>query len=272
QRPDASVGRSAMRTLSRLGIGVATGSKCLQELARRYPTLYATGEREVIQLYVERRGTGCFARTTPQASHRRLSEAVTTLDALARQFADTQAMTLARYHLLTRVLTEQGERGAGAASAAPIRLKDPAEVPCASVQHPAAPDASDTAQRGQGSRGPMRETYTEDAQCPAEASASIPPPDFLTHVAVHTMTHHDGHALAPALRDTQQRHLRPTRLLGESHDGSSSQVKQYAAAGLAWIAPAMPPQGAQQGKLTLEAVQRDPLGRMSACPPGHPPV
>jgi hypothetical protein len=272
QHIDSTVVRSAMRTLTRLGIVVATVRKFLRELAHRYPTLSAMVDRDVIRLYGERRGTGCFALTKPQESQRRLPEAVTTLDTLVRQFAETEATTLASYHLLTRVLTEQCERGAGSASAAPGCMKDPAQVPCDSLQNPADPDASYNAQRGQGYMVQIMETYTEDDQHSDKTSGSLPPPDFITHVAVHKMMHHDGHALEPALTDTRQRHLSPARLLGDSHYGSISQVKQYAAEGLTLIAPAMPPKGAQQGKLTLEDFQLDPVGRVIACPQGHAPV
>jgi hypothetical protein len=272
QRIDSTVVRSAMRTLTRLGIVVATVSKFLRALARHYPTLYATVDREVIRLYVERHGTGCFALTKPQESQRRLPEAVTTLDALARQFAETEVTTLSSYLLLTRVLAEQCEQAAGSEPAVSVRIKDPAQVPCDSVQNPADPDASYNAQRGQGYMVQIMETYTEDGQRSDATCASLPPPDIITHVAVHKMTQHDGHALEPALTDTRQRHLQPTQLLGDSHYGSISQVKQYAAAGLALIAPAMPPKGAQQGKLTLENFQLDPVGRVIACPQGHPPV
>jgi DDE family transposase/transposase-like protein DUF772 len=271
QRIDSTVVRSAMRTLTRLGIVVATVSKFLRELARRYPTLYATVERDVIRLYVERQGRGCFALTKPQESQRRLPEAVATLDALARQFAETEATTLSSYLLLTRVLTEQCERAAGA-EPAPVRIKDPAQVPCDSLQNPADPDASYNAQRGQGYMVQIMETYAEDDQRSDAPCTHIPPPDIITHVAVHKMTQHDGHALEPALTDTRQRHLQPTQLLGDSHYGSIGQVKQYAAEGLALIAPAMPPKGAQQGKLTLEDFQLDPVGRVLTCPQGHPPI
>jgi hypothetical protein len=68
---DSTVVRSALRTLTRLGIVVATASKFLRELARRSPTLSATVDEDVIRRYVERRGTDCFALTKPQASQRR---------------------------------------------------------------------------------------------------------------------------------------------------------------------------------------------------------
>src|SRR5262249_23829318 len=155
--------------------------------------------------YVERRGTGCFALTKPQESQRRLPEAVVTLDALARQFAETEATTLCSYRLLTRVLTEQCEQAADSAAAVSVHIKDPAQIPCDSLQNPADPDASYNAQRGQGYMVQIMETYAEDDQRPDETSASIPPPDLITHVAVHKMTQHDGHALEPALTDTRQR-------------------------------------------------------------------
>jgi hypothetical protein len=195
-------------------------SKFLWELARRYPSLYTIVDREVIRLYVERRGTGCFALTKPQESQRRLPEAVTTLDALGRQFAATEATTLSSYLLLTRVLTEQCEPAAGSEPAGPVRIKDPAQVPCDSLQNPADPDASYNAQRGQGYMVQIMETYAEDGQRADAPCTSTPPPDVITHVAIHKMTQHDGHALEPALTDTRQRHLQPTQLLGESHYGS----------------------------------------------------
>jgi hypothetical protein len=151
QRMDSTGGRSAMRPLPRFGIVVATARKFLRELARRYPTLYATGDEDVIRRSVERRGTDGFALTTPQELQRRVPEALTIWEAFAQQFAKTEATPLARYLLLTRVWTEQWERVASSGPAAAVRMKDPAQVPCDSVQNPAAPAARYNAQRGQGS-------------------------------------------------------------------------------------------------------------------------
>jgi hypothetical protein len=136
QRIDSTVVRSAMRTLTRLGIVVATVRKFLRELARRYSTLYATVDQDVIRLYVERRGTDCFALTKPQEAQRRLPEAVTILDASAQQFADTEATTLASYLLLTRMLTEQCERVAASGPAAAVRIKEPARSPARAFSIP----------------------------------------------------------------------------------------------------------------------------------------
>jgi hypothetical protein len=54
QRIDSTTVRSAVRTLSPLGIVVETVSQFLRELARFDPALYARVEPEIMRLYVER--------------------------------------------------------------------------------------------------------------------------------------------------------------------------------------------------------------------------
>ena len=109
RRMDSTVLRSAMRSLTRLGIVVATISKFIRALARYHPALHALIDGDVIRRYVDREGTGCFANTAPSASRRRLDEAGRDLLQLVVQFRNTAAAELPGYALLDQVLHEQFE-------------------------------------------------------------------------------------------------------------------------------------------------------------------
>ena len=272
QRIDSTTVRSAVRTLTRLGIVVETISKFLRELGRRAPELYTTVAPDVIRLYVERGGEGCFALTKAGESGRRLPEAVAVLGALGQQFANTTAATLDSFHLLQRVLSEQCEVHSDTIGTPTIQIKAAAEIPCDSLQHPADPDSSYNAHRGQGYAVQIMETYAEDDQAEGVTPSDPSQPDLITHVAIHKMTHHDSQALAPAIADVRSRQLCPARLLGDSHYGSTESVKQYHSEGMALVAPAMPPKGSKQGQLTLEHFALDEVGRIVACPQGYTPM
>lgn len=95
QRIDSTAIRSAIRKLSRLGIVVESVSKFLRELAWVEPTLYERVDPEVVRLYVERQGEGCFDWSKSDQAKRRLPEALTVLGALVRRFGQTRdALTL----------------------------------------------------------------------------------------------------------------------------------------------------------------------------------
>jgi hypothetical protein len=272
QRIDSTTVRSAVRTLTRLGIVVETISKFLRELARREPELYTAVAPDVIRLYVERGGEGCFALTKAGESSRRLPEAVAVLGALVQQFATTTAATLDSYALLQRVLSEQCEVTGDASGTPTIQIKAAAEIPCDSLQHPADPDSSYNAHRGQGYAVQIMETYAEDDAAAGVPAATLSQPDLITYIAVHKMTQHDSQALAPAIADVRARQVCPARLLGDSHYGSTGSVEHFQSEGIVLVAPAMPPKGAKQGQLTLENFILDEVGRVVACPQGHAPV
>lgn len=91
QRMDSTALRSAMRTMTRLGIVVQTISKFVRELERHHPDFYEQIGQEVIRRYVDREGDGAFAHTAPSVSKRRLGEAGQDLLSLALQFRETSA-------------------------------------------------------------------------------------------------------------------------------------------------------------------------------------
>jgi len=269
QRIDSTAIRSNMRTLTRLGILVETASKFLRELTRALPYLHAMVDPEIVRVYVDRKGDGCFEFSKPSASKRRLPEAARTLYGLVKQFEDTSAVELESYCLLVRVLDEQCEVDEDADA---VTMKAPGEVPCDSIQNPADPDASYNAHRGQGYAAQIMETYTGNEPSDGEEDGPSAPPDLITHVSLHDMTQHDKAALTPALQDLSERELTPTAMLGDTHYGSRENIEEVAAKGVELIAPAHPPKGAKQGRLTLEQFEVDEQGIIVRCPEGHCPI
>ncbi len=268
QRLDSTAIRSAMRSLTRLGVVVETISKFLRELARTHPDLHRKVDEELIRKYVQREGDGCFADTTPTESKRRLPEAGRDLLTLAEMFQKTAAESLESYQILRRVLGEQFEvvqddQEDGGPS---LQIRPPKDIPCDNVRNPADPDSSYNTHKGQGYTVQVMETYQEDDGDDAPSQ-----PDLITHVAVHKMTVHDGHQLKPAMTDVAERDAGPQVLLADSHYGSTPNVQQAAEQGVELVSPSMPPKGAKQGKLTLEQFELDDQGRVIQCPAGDEP-
>ena len=221
QRMDSTALRSAMRSLTRLGIVVETISKFLREMARSHAVLHTQVDPEIVRRYVDREGEGCFSNTAPSVSRRRLVEAGQDLLGLVHQFADTAATELPSYTLLSQVLTEQFEtvdEGAGDTKSPLAVPRKPEDMPCDGICNPADPDASYNAHKGVGYMAQIVETFSEDDQLPSETSARSP--DLITHVAIHKMTLHDGHQLPKALDDLEARALTPSVLLADSHYGA----------------------------------------------------
>lgn len=273
QRLDSTAVRSAMRSLTRLGVVVETISKFVRELSRIYPQLYESVDRTLIRRHVDRTGDGCFADTKPSESKRRLPEAGHDLLQLFVQFEKTEAATLESFLILRRVLHEQFEvargDGTGDDPTGPTTLiKDPKDIPCDNVRNPADPDSSYNKHRGQGYLVQIMETFAEDDGDEAPA----PCPDLITHVAVNKMTGHDAQALAPAVEDVQQRQVQPQQLLADTHYGSNENVREMSEQGVTLISPAMPPKGSLQGQLTLEQFELNEDGLITRCPAGHEPI
>src|SRR5262245_9337331 len=270
QRLDSTAIRSAIRGLTRLGILVESISKFLRELHRGHPDLHQQVPTGLVRRYVDREGPGCFASTKPSESKRRLPEAAADLHALLVQFRPTAAAELTSFAILARVFEEQCEVVGAPGQGSAIRVKEPQEIPCANVLNPADPDASYNAHRGVGYLVQVMETYTpQEGQEPPTPTAK---PDLITHVAVGAMNTHDSAALEPALADVTARGLRPEVVFGDAHYGSADNLQKAAQQQVELVAPAMPPKGSKQAKLTLEHFELDDRGLVVRCPEGHAPV
>ena len=273
QRMDSTALRSAMRSLTRLGIVVETISKFVRELARFHPALHALIGGGIIQKYVDREGAGCFSNTAPSVSRRRLDEAGRDLMLLVVQFRNTAAAALPGYALLDRVLNEQFEIKQEEANDTPSMIaipRQPADMSCDGVSNPADPDASYNAHKGLGYMAQIVETYAED-DGPAHETAPRSP-DLITHVAVHKMTVHDGHRLPDALNDLADRSLTPKVLLADSHYGSADNMTLAGKRSIDLTAPARTAKGGSSGRLTLEDFSLDDVGLVLKCPDGVAPV
>lgn len=268
QRLDSTAVRSAIRSLTRLGILVESTSKFLRELQRRCPPLYQQVDAEVVRKYVARQGGGCFADTKPSESKQRLPEAARDVYALLQQFRNTEANLLPSFQILLRAFQEQCEVCEHAEE--PVAVKSPEAIPCDNVLNPADPDASYNKHRGVGYLVQIMETFQED-DAAGDSDPAPAKPDLITHVAVNPMTMHDQDALEPALKDTKERGVKPNELLADSHYGSNESLKRGEAYGVEIVSPSMPAKGKKQGKLTLEDFELDDEGRVLRCPQGHEP-
>ena len=83
---------------------------------------------------------------------------------------------------------------------------------------------------------------------------------------------HDSKALLPAIEDTEARGVMPEHMVADTHYGSTKCLTQAKAKGVTLLAPAMPPKGKGQGKLTLEDFELDASGYIQRCPQGHAPL
>lgn len=273
QRMDSTALRSAMRSLTRLGIVVETISKFAREPGRFHPALHALIDGDIIRRYVDREGAGCFASTAPSASRRRLDEAGRDLLQLMVQFRNTAAAELPGYGLLDQVLHEQFEITEEEEDDTPSAIaiaRKPGDMPCDGVSNPADPDAGYNAHRGLGYMAQIVETYAED-DSPTHETASRSP-DLITHVAVHKMTVHDGHRLPDALDDLADRSLTPKVLLADSHYGSADNMALADECSIDLTAPARTAKGGSSGHLTLEGFSLDEAGLVLECPNGVAPV
>lgn len=274
QRLDSTAIRSAIRGLTRLGIFVEATSKFLRELKRTSCVLHDQVNPELIRRYVNRQGDGCFANTRPSESKRRLPEAAKDVHELIEQFRSTKAHELPSFQLLVRIFNEQCEIVESEPEA--VRIRIPQEMPCDNVLSPADPDASYNKHRGIGYMIQLMETFSEEKSPDRESqqteNAEPQKPDLITHVAVNDMTIHDQRAIEPALEDTENRSVKPTELLADSHYGSTEALANARRHGVTIMAPAMTAKGKLQGKLTLEDFTLDEEGRVTRCPQVHAPL
>lgn len=276
QRLDSTAVRSAMRSLTRLGVVVESISKFVRELSRVHPELHERVDGELIRRHVERKGDGCFANTTPSESKRRLPEAGEDMLHLFLQFEQTEAAQLESFVILERVLHEQFEvirndpddHDKGDAAGPTLVIKEPKDITCDNVRNPADPDASYNKHRGLGYMVQIMETFAEDDGDDPPAAC----PDLITHVAMNKMTVHDGHTLEAAIDDVEQRDIQPQQLLADTHYGSNENMRDMTEREITLISPAMTAKGSLRGQLTLEQFELDDQGLITRCPAGHAPI
>ena len=275
QRMDSTALRSAMRSLTRLGIVVETISKFVREPKRLDAALHSRIDADMIRRYVDREGDGAFANSSPSVSRRRLLEAGQDLLSLALQFRGTAAEQLSSFAILERVLRDQFDvvENSSSEPATPIAIvRKPENVPCNTVGNPADPGSSFNAHKDQGYMAQIVETWSEDGpDSEGNDTAGASPldlisPDLITHVEVHKMTVHDGHRVEDAMEGLEARDLKPATLLGYSHYGASETKAMMRDREIDLVAPMPPAKGELSGRLTLEDFALDASGLVLRCP------
>jgi hypothetical protein len=293
QRIDSTRVRSNMRSLTRLGILVETIGKLLRELKRRHRALYGQLDAQLIERYVGRGGKGCFDYAKPTQARRQLDQAAQDLWTLKVHLAGGEAAQLDSYAIAARVFDEQCEAPPQAAQGAPVRVREPKEVPADAVINPADPDACYKTPQGVGYGVQVMETYEEyktnrpadqpankadeKAEAPAQdedgAEAPDKPLSLITHVEIHALNEYDGDHLQPALDRTAGRGVGPRTVLGDTHYGALERVDRAAQDGVEVVAPAQPARktGGDQSRLALEDFELDDPGNITRCAAGHAP-
>lgn len=275
QRLDSTAVCSNMRKLTRLGVVSRTIEKFLAQLQRADAGLYGQVDAALLGRYVKGEEAGCFGACKPSEAARRLPQAAADLLALTRAFAGTSAADLPGYKLLVRVLREHCEVIAPAGGEdEKLRVKEHRELTGNTLQNPSDPDATYNGHKGQGFMMQVMETYNPDDD-DADADPGAPlKPDLITHVAIGSMTEHDGDAVMPALDDTAARGIKPQELTADTPYGTQDTRQAAAAVGVELVCPTQPPAGSQQTprKLSLEQFVLDDEGRVKTCPAGHAPL
>lgn len=285
QRIDSTRVCSNMRSLTRLGVVVEAIGKFLRELKRRHRKLYAQVEPSLIERYL-----GCaageFGYAQPSEARRQLGGAAADLWSLKVQFAASAAAALESYAILARVFEEQCE--APPVAGAPVRVREPKDVPTDAVLNPADPDACYKTPKGAGYGVQVMETFEEDEparpsdpahvqeEADAESKKEKAPPrrlNLITHVEIHPFNEHDGEHLVPALARTAGRGVGPRVAVGDTHYGADELVARAARDGVEVVAPAQPVRktGGDRRRLSLEDFELDRQGRVVCCPAGHTP-
>ncbi|MEO6435195.1 MAG: transposase, partial [Tepidisphaeraceae bacterium] len=269
QRLDSTRVCSNMAKLGRLGLFARTIEMFLRRLRKDHPNLLASVNAAIVDRHLGESGPkgektggggGCFALSSrPSEAKRRLEESAADLLRLVRQFAQTPAATaLKEYQLLARLLAEQceivprqrdkdaedggGGSGGGDDDSERVVVRDAKGLAGDVLQNPSDPDATYNGHKGQGYCAQIMETYDPGSSGPG----------LITHVSVGKMSDHDGRALAPALADAATRGLLPGEVTADTHYGAQENLDDAAALGVTLIAPAQPPAGYKEGKLSLE--------------------
>ena len=272
QRLDSTAIRSAMRGLTRLGIIVEAIAKFLRELRRLRPALHARVAPETVRKYVDREGTAASPRPSRASRGDACPRPPPTSSSWSRSSATPRrpgwratGSWPGSWPSNARSSPTRG-RGEGAGQGA--RGDDLRRGP-----QPGRARRDLQQAPGRGLPGPGHGDLRPGGRDPGECrGVGAPKPDLITHIAVGPMNVHDGSALDPALADVEARGIKPKTLLGDSHYGSEENLEEAALRGVEVIAPAMPPKGSQQGKLTLEDFELDDRGHVTRCPGGQAPL
>ena len=277
QRLDSTHIVSNIALLTRLGLFCETLRVLLAAVRQEYPRLYKRVPGGLRRRYLKDDGTASsYADVRRDGARRRLGVCARDLYRLRELFSGTKAATLPEYRLVKRLLAEQCEITAAAATVGaddddvddggvPVMLKEPKDIASSSLQTPHDPDVTYSGHKGKGYEVQIAETC-------ADSNAV----ELITHVAVTDSCGSDAQATMPTLETLWERDLQPTALVADTAYGSAENAVAAEAMGTELISPVG---GSRQEALELADEQRpltaadftvDVAGVQAAtCPAGH---
>jgi hypothetical protein len=218
QRLDSTHLRSNMKSGTRLGLLTSMNAKFLKTLSHTNSDLFSDIPEEIRKKYFDDKCNtrNYFADKNANHSRNQLPQVADDTRQLITKFADNANITkFGEYKLMVKIFDEQrvvasSEDGS---SAMAVKVKDPKDVGCNSVQWPSDPDAAYSAHKGKGYQVQICETFsvtdgTEDK-----------PLNLITHVKLEKASDHDADALKPAIEDLVIKGIKPAVLLADTAYG-----------------------------------------------------
>ena len=262
QRIDSVHIKSNMRRLGRIGIFSESIHKFLVNIRRQSRDQFETIDAAIVDRYLTKSALGCFSRIKPSESKKTLTQVSRDLFDLFQQFKHCPDITgMYSYKLLERVLNEQCHLSEDKDH--PVELRQPSQIPSASLQNPSDPDASYSGHKGQGYQVQVMETFCDD---PAQKQKSL---NLITHVQVEPAHNSDANALLPAIEKAEQKGLKPQQLTADSLYGSDDNYELAKENNVELIAPTMG--SGSNENLNLADFQFSERGQLIACPEGNAP-
>lgn len=254
QRIDSVHIFSNMRYLGRISLFAHTIKKFLVNLKRNYRTLFDSLDKELTDRYLAKREESVFSMVKPSESATTLKFLGDDLLCLIEHFQGNEAVaSMTGYKLLVRLFHEQCM-----VEDKKVAVKPDKDVPSDSLQNPSDPDATYDGHKGKGYQIQIMETCGNEQQ-----------PPLITHVAVEPAHTSDAHALIPAIEKTEERNLKPKKILANSLYGSDENCTRAKSMGVDVVSPVMGKQKSKSidlGDFTLSG------NIVMACPEGHPPL
>lgn len=240
--------------------------KMLKNLKRQNRTLFEKLiPEEFSTRYFNNKSEDYFGSVKPSGSKRRLADVANDIYWLLETVSDYKEITnLYSCKLLKRVFDEHCRVEDGDVVIIPAK-----QVGSDSVQNPSDPDAGYDGHKGQGYQVQVLETYTHgETEEESETEDKKPSLNLITYARVEPANIHDSTALKPALKNVEERQLKPEEVLVDTSYGSDDNVESAQEMGVTLIAPVP---GRSNAKNYDGFEFNVKTQEVEKCPKGHSP-
>lgn len=269
QRMDSVHIQSNMRHLGRIGLFVKTIKNFLKNLKRQQRVLFDKLSDDTVQRYLGKNTESLFASVKPSDSSRTLDQMATDIHTFIDRFSSIEAVEdMSSFKHLVRLfknqcLVEEIDENNSEHKAVAKPNKD---VPSDSLQNPSDPDAGYSGHKGQGYQAQVVESYTGPEDSDEEKRSNLP---LITFVEVESADKHDANALLPAIKELEEKDVKPEEILADSLYGSASNCDEALRDhDVEIVAPLMP---GNQKFFHLSEFEFDGNGCVTLCPCGNKP-